>query len=62
MSEHKKGRCPLAKKCHCLVVDENDIKFYICCGYYHIDCGGRLDEWPRRTSRVGDRGNVPHEK
>ena len=39
------GNCPTNRICHCLVVDE--VRFYLCCGYYHVECGGRVNEEKR---------------
>ena len=61
-NQHKRGRCPISVKCHCLVVDPADVKFYVCCGYYHVPvfrpegkCNGHLDEWPRYYGRIAER-------
>jgi hypothetical protein len=45
INPHGNKSCTKAarKICHCILVEIHDSKFYDCCGWFHLVCGGRIE-------------------
>jgi hypothetical protein len=38
----------MAKKCHCLT--HESVRFYVCCGWYCDECGGRVEDMKKMNA------------